>query len=168
MNPLEQAASTPTADWPPILRHLASILGRERALQLAARFGGLPVYVPLRYSKDHLWASLVTANEWLAIAERYGRQTITLPRGVYIRATKRLVHELLAQGRKVREIAQTLSISQSHAYRILREIGVCVHSTITSQNASQSPNDDSRRGKATPKAKRVSVAPMRRNGKRVP
>lgn len=111
------------AEWPPILRTLARTIGHERTMQLADAFGGVPVYIPHDYRANHLWAPLVTELEWQTVAAHFGGDTITLPRGLYLRTTKRLIHELIEQGRSPREVAMQLRIGVSHVYRVLRDSG---------------------------------------------
>lgn len=109
-------------EWPPSLRLIASAIGAERALQLANAVGGVSVHVPHTYSARHLWAPYISEEEWSRVASLLGGQSFMLPRGVYLRSTKRLVCELVDAGESTRTIALRLHISQRQVQRILTDL----------------------------------------------
>lgn len=117
-------------DWPELLRKLAETLGESKTLELADRFGGIPVYVPLKYSPRHLWIELLTEDEWPKVAAVCGGQHVCLPRGTFLHLLKRRIFELAEQGLSTRNIALALRVSQRHVQRVIAGVDLPPRSAV--------------------------------------
>jgi len=117
------------ASWPTVLADIARVIGRESALKLGAKFGGLDhVRIPQRPTETHLWASVLTREEWEAIVERFGGQYIDLPRGTYIALRKaEIIHLAQMGGLTHRQIALRVHVGERYVRRVLTTEDVPAH-----------------------------------------
>jgi hypothetical protein len=111
--------------WPDQLRELAQLIGRERTLDLADACGGLDkVYIPREPSTSHMWAHVLTPDEWQKVVSAYGGERIDLPRGVFIHVRKLDIMALAEQGVSHRQIALKCRVTERHVRRVLEGLAI--------------------------------------------
>lgn len=59
---------------------IVDVVGVEAALRLVEAWGGVRLYVPQQMPEDHLLVSTLGRSEADTLAERYGGETIQIPR----------------------------------------------------------------------------------------
>lgn len=65
---------------PPAAAEIAELVGVEPTLRLIEAWGGVRLYVPQQMPEDHLLVSTLGRAEADALAERYGGETLNVPR----------------------------------------------------------------------------------------
>ena len=112
--------------WPHWLRRFAEVIGAERTLALAQKYGGLDkLYLPKTPRDRHLWLGVLTEQEYGALCARFGGQCIAFPRSAERNdGKKQQVLALLDSGLSDREISIQVGVGQRHIRRIRAELGL--------------------------------------------
>lgn len=113
--------------FPGILAEIAEVAGEPAALALAARVGGMRVYIPARAAEGHWLVDCVGRRAAEKICAHFAvdgsGQRIDVPLaggGAYPqlkRAIARRLHELDRQGKSSREITQAVGVTQRTVHR---------------------------------------------------
>lgn len=112
---------------PGILVEIAEVAGEPAAIALAARVGGMRVYIPARAAEGHWLVDCVGRRAAEKICAHFAvdgsGQRIDVPLaggGAYPqlkRAIARRLHELDRQGKSSREITQAVGVTQRTVHR---------------------------------------------------
>lgn len=115
-----------TSDWPHWLRRFADIIGPERTLELAARYGSLDtIQLPRHPGPQFLWRGLLTAEECQAICDRYAGERVAFPRRVILGdGKKEAVIDAIEAGLPTREIAIRCRVSQRYVRSVRTMMGL--------------------------------------------
>ncbi|OEU65802.1 MAG: hypothetical protein BA863_08925 [Desulfovibrio sp. S3730MH75] len=110
----------PTSTWPPLLKELADMLGRECALVLAENFGGVSEYIPQKARADHDIAKQIGMERMGVLCKVYGGESITIPRGMNLNPKKPQIKKLLGE-KSHRQIARDLGVSERYVRLVANE-----------------------------------------------
>lgn len=106
---------------PPTLAAIAEVIGLQRTLSLAKKAGGTRLYFSKTAKPEHSLVRLVGLRAARDLANRFGGESLHVPNG---RAALNSYHArtLRREGRTVREIAQTLRLSERWIQELTRGI----------------------------------------------
>lgn len=111
-------------DWPEMLRRVRDLIGTELALKLANDCGGLErLHIPRTPQPTHPWLRSVGREAFCKLAQAFGDQRVSLPRGAYLTLQKRRILELHEQGMAHQEIALTCRVGERYVRRVLALVG---------------------------------------------
>ncbi len=110
----ERRARGAAGELPDLLQWIADELGLDAALKLAHRFGGQSIYVSADPTADSPLALAFGIETARAIGGLLGSGEVTVPvaAAAAFRARRAEILRLRDEGRTVREIAETLGISE--------------------------------------------------------
>lgn len=112
--------SVPLDALPPFLQRLVALIGTERTLLLADRFGGVErLYIPNEPTKHHLWRAVLDEAEWRKVVAAMGGERVDLPRGVFVELKKVAILNLAAQGMKHQQIAIRVRCAERYVRGVL-------------------------------------------------
>lgn len=107
------------------LAQFAAVVGREGALAIARRVGGLQgVYIPKGPdgAKRHPIAEVLTPEQWRALCLRFGGRRLEVPRAHFLKLKKARILELLAEGYSQREIAIRAGVTQRYVKMVAADL----------------------------------------------
>ena len=108
---------------PRSLQVIADIIGRDAALDLADAYGGIPVYIPLSPTRDHLFLSFLRPAQLAALcASPLGGQWHTMARGPMRDSKRAAIEQLLADGYSLRDVALRMKVSSTYVQTIRRDM----------------------------------------------
>lgn len=99
---------------PPLFKELSKSIPVLVLLALAERFGGLRMYVPMRPNQSSRLASVLDLPSFNALAARFGKETIEIPRAAAMHRVARdqEIVKLLASGKSAGEVAHNFGVSR--------------------------------------------------------
>ncbi|MEX0732863.1 MAG: Mor transcription activator family protein [Aquisalimonadaceae bacterium] len=108
-------------DLPARIAEIAEVVGMSAALELVQGWGGLRVYVPEQLQSDHPLARALGVSAARALAARYGREKIDVPRCVAaVRAARdECIRRDHAAGVSARQLAITYQLTERAIWKIL-------------------------------------------------
>lgn len=123
----EPGSPARAARLPGVLAEIAALAGEAAALKLAARYGGIRVYIPARVHEDHWLVACVGWEAAQKIAAHFsadGRGThVVLPLGPcasygqFRRTIAERIDKLDRERRTAREIARMVGVTQRAVHR---------------------------------------------------
>lgn len=106
---------------PPTLAEMAGVIAHDAVLKIADRFGGSRIYIPLTPDAHGELAQLVGLANAKCLSQRYGKESIYVPRAGALRRVVRNeeVVRLSKSGLTTSQIAKIVNTTPRHLRRIL-------------------------------------------------
>jgi len=125
---IEEREAEDSSTWPTVLRELAGICGKRKALAIAQTFGGLSnVWIPTTVDSKtlHPWRSVIDdEKQWAAVVAKFGGSRVYVPRGENRGLPRKVrIIEMLEAGADVRTIMRTVGTTERTVRRVAAMVG---------------------------------------------
>lgn len=109
------------AHMPQALAELADVIGADVALELASRFGGRRVYIPMSATPDHPLAETLGLEAMSALVEYLGSGEFMVPSAKQLErfARDRAIRREHADGASCRTLAERYQLGERRVWEIL-------------------------------------------------
>lgn len=98
---------------------IAELIGKEKAAQLSARFGGRRLYIPVAPGQHHPLTVAIGVEAALLVADQFKNERLDIP--VAEGKRLRIIEMRLVKKLPVAEIARELICTERHVYQVLHD-----------------------------------------------
>lgn len=110
-----------TARLPPVLRRVADQLGEAIALEIADRYSGRCMYVPVVITEDHPIAQRLGMEAAIGLAKMFRGELVDIPRCSELERERRNARllEARSKGESVTSLTERFGLSRRQVFNVL-------------------------------------------------